>query len=121
MERIMEDKFEVWSALSHDLPHVAIEEFERPLISLALWLVHRFDGIESWMVTPLVDEALNCILGPKQGLPVNEVVAFAVPWAHPLANQDVIVHEMSLINPGKSCLHPRIIKAVLRALDCVHI
>ena len=86
--------------LSHDMPNITVEEFQCPLVCLFLRLIHRFNGIDRWMVAPLVDKALNRVLGPQKRVPIDIVVAFTVPGAHPLTDLNLMVHEVSLIDPG---------------------
>ena len=105
MTRVMENKLEVRGALPHDMSHVAIEDLQGPLIGGILWFVDGLYRVDCRVVAPFINQTLNRVLGPKQRLEVDVVVTLAIPGSHPLANLDLMVDEVGLIDPGQIVLH----------------
>ena len=103
-ERVVEDKLEVGCLFTHEVAHVSVEELESPLVRFVPRFVHRLNGIEGRVISPLINEASDSVLRPKQVFEINVVVALAIPRAHPFACLDLPMREMVLSDPREVVL-----------------
>ena len=124
MESVVEDELDTGLLLLDHCSHVSIEFLEDIQVGAPPWLVDWLDGIESGMVTPLGQEALNGIFSEIDVLLVDAEQTAAiirVDGSEPLAPSVRPVIEVVLVGPGRIVAETRVVKAVLGANDGVHV
>lgn len=99
MESVMEDKLEARLLLFHHCAHIFVKLLQHVKIRQKPGLIDRLDSVESLMVTPGVEQALDRVLGPINIFLFDRLVAQAevVPISHPFANS--VVAESRLSRP----------------------
>ena len=104
MESVVEDELDTGLLLLDHRSHVSIEILEDIQVRAPPWLVDWLDGVESGMVAPLGQEALNGIFSEIDVLLVDAEQAAAIIWvdgSEPLAPSVRPVIEVVLVGPGR--------------------
>ena len=70
-ECIVEDKLQTRLLGLDHLSDVPVEVLQNGKVRVPPWLIDWLDGVESCVVTPLVEETLNGVLGPINGISVD--------------------------------------------------
>jgi len=115
VEGVMEDELQAGLLFFHHLSDLTVEVLEHVKIGAIPWLVDGFNGSQSGVGTPGIEETLDGVLSPVEVVLVDgDVVAgVVIPLAHPLTESMLPVTEVVLIGPNSSIGQARIIVSVL--------
>jgi len=123
VEGILEHKVKLRVEITNKVSSISVELHEGVSWSFVPRLIDRLKSIDSWVISPSLEELAYVIKSPVKVVLVDVVVAIGltVPVTNPISGLDFPVAKVVIIDPFKVVCFTRVIKSILRIFKTVNI